>query len=31
MQESVNVALQEAIDEYIGDSFFSFCPRLDPH
>ena len=31
MRESVNIALQEAIDEYIGGSFFSFCPRLDPN
>ena len=30
MQESVNVALQEAIDEYIGDSFFSFIQDWIP-
>ena len=30
MQESVNVALQEAIDEYIGDSFFSFVQDWIP-
>ena len=30
MRESVNVALQEAIDEYIGDSFFSFVQDWIP-
>jgi hypothetical protein len=30
MRESVNIALQEAIDEYIGDSFFSFVQDWIP-